>query len=142
MEPTLQQDDNIVVLKKIGKFFNVKRGDIIVFKTRQGDNYIKRAIGLPGDIIAIKNNAVYLNGKLKREPYLNEVMQTPNLPAIRLPRNKYFVLGDNRNRSTDSRVFGLVDQRAILGKAVYRFYPIQDQKVLIKPPSFKQLLGA
>lgn len=103
--------------------------DIIVFEFPEdpSKDFIKRLIGLPGDRIAILNKQVFRNGKLLEEPYIqhtdNQIIpQRDNMPAIVVPKGKYFVLGDNRDESYDSRFWGLVDGKKIKGKALILYW--------------------
>lgn len=103
--------------------------DIIVFEFPEdpSKDFIKRLIGLPGDRIAILNKQVFRNGKLLEESYIqhtdNQIIpQRDNMPAIVVPKGKYFVLGDNRDESYDSRFWGLVDGKKIKGKALILYW--------------------
>lgn len=103
--------------------------DIIVFEFPEdpSKDFIKRLIGLPGDRIAILNKQIFRNGKLLEEPYIqhtdNQIIpQRDNMPAIVVPKGKYFVLGDNRDESYDSRFWGLVDGKKIKGKALILYW--------------------
>jgi signal peptidase I len=140
MEPTLLVGDHILVNKFIYgielpftdiRLFSIhhpERGDIIVFvyPVEPDKDFIKRVIGLPGDTVEIRNKQVYINGKLLNDSYAVHVENTmfpanvqprDNFGPIRVPAGKYFVMGDNRDRSYDSRFWGFVDAGAIKGKA-------------------------
>lgn len=127
MERTLS-DDNQIIVEKI-TYYNEepKRFDVIVFPQKEGVNYIKRIVGLPGELIQIVNGEVYINGEVLHDPYATEPMEDPGLAkeVILLGENEYFVLGDNRNGSVDSRSadVGTVKRSQIRGKAWLRFYP-------------------
>ena len=139
MHPILQDKDNIIVEKLSYRFGEIKRYDVIVFNyhdplNHQPDSYyIKRVIGLPGETIVIKDSLVHLIDKDGNEILLNEdygyyedaLPMQPYLASvpITIPEGQYFVLGDNRNRSLDSRQIGLIKKEDILGKAWLRFYP-------------------
>lgn len=106
-----------------------QRGDIIVFHYPNGpeDDYIKRVIGTPGDVIELRDQQVYVNQVALSEPYINEPC-TPRACPDRiweLGADEFFVMGDNRNHSTDSRSFGPVGRRFIVGEALLRYYPIE-----------------
>ena len=105
------------------------RGDIIVFHSSaaSGNDLIKRVIGLPGERVAITNGRVYINGLLLEEPYIAEVWSGTR-PEIVIPARHYYVLGDNRNSSQDSRSgrVGLVPRDRIVGKALLRYWPLGD----------------
>lgn len=138
MYPILKDKDNIIVEKLSYRFGEIKRYDVIVFSyydtVKEEDcYYIKRVIGLPGETVVIKDSLVYLIDEEGNEVFLNEDYgyYVDALPMqaylatvpIKIPEGQYFVLGDNRNRSYDSRQIGLIKQEDILGKAWLRFYP-------------------
>lgn len=118
MENTLQVGDMIFVNRFIYWFTEPKRGDIVVFKYPENpkQDFIKRIIGLPGETIEIKDQQVYINGKPISEPYIKEPTFTDFGP-ITVPNDSYFVLGDNRNNSRDSRYWGFLNKEMIKGKA-------------------------
>ncbi len=134
MSPTLK-DGEVLLLNKIQyRFGKVKRGDIIAFSYADTKYLIKRVIGLPGDAIEIKDNQVYINGNLYEESYLKENVdsedfQLSSLGYQTVPEGYYFVLGDNRDNSLDSRSIGLVSEKDILGKIALRFWPITNFKL-------------
>lgn len=115
MFPTFH-DKQLVLIDKLYK--NFKRGDIIVFNSHDpSDNiYVKRIIGLPGDSVVIKNSEVYVNGKKIDEDYLPKNTHTEGKTDLKVPPNQYFVLGDNRTNSKDSRFIGTIDKSDIIGK--------------------------
>ncbi len=120
MAPTLETGDVILVDSRRGDRRQPGVGDIIVFRTERGTPYVKRLVGLPGDTISIRDRVVYRNGDALDEPYL-----APADPQYRRPRRQvgelvlgpgqYYVLGDNRDHSEDSRYFGPIDETAMLG---------------------------
>jgi signal peptidase I len=117
MMPTLSDGDKVMMDKNIG---GLKRGDIVKFlypKDRT-KSYIKRVIGLPGETVEIREGKVFVNGNLLDEPYLSESFNQakPNFPPRKVPEYQYFVLGDNRDNSSDSRYWGTVDEELIKGK--------------------------
>ncbi|MGM0471650.1 MAG: signal peptidase I [Bacillota bacterium] len=125
MRPTLQPGDRILVNKFIYRFVDPDRFDIIVFKypINPQKKYIKRVIGVPGDRIKIVEGRVYLNGEALTEDYtLNQGYS--NYHEIKVPPHHYFVLGDNRNNSEDSRFWGFVPRKNIVGEALVRFWPL------------------
>ena len=139
MYPTLEDKDNIIVEKLSYRFGEIERYDVIVFNyfdplKNQESYYIKRVIGLPGDTIYIKDGLVYLIDEDGQDVLLNEdygyyssgkKMQAYLAAVpITIPEGEYFVLGDNRNNSYDSRQIGLIKEEDILGKAWLRFYPL------------------
>ena len=136
METTLSDGDHLIVDKISYRFNDPQRYDIIVFPYRLEKNiyYIKRIIGLPGETVQIVNGYVYINGVQLDEHYGNEVMENPGLAAepITLGADEYFVLGDNRNNSQDSRAanVGVIHRDEILGRAWVRIWPISDFGVI------------
>ena len=121
MNPTLRNGD-IMLLNEIGyKLNGVERFDIVVIDT-PNDVIIKRVIGLPGDMIEYKDNILYINGHEVEEPFEHEVTHNFTLRELlntdNVPNDKYFVLGDNRGNSKDSRVIGFIDADKIRGKVI------------------------
>ncbi len=129
METTLSDGDNLIVDKLSYRFSEPERYDIVVFPYKyEKKNYVKRLIGLPGDTVQIKDGYVYINDALlSSDIYGAEVMHYANLAAepMTLGDDEYFVLGDNRNHSSDSRnpLVGVLKQEDIIGKAWVRIYP-------------------
>lgn len=130
MQPTLHEGNLLVVNKLAYKLGEPKRGDIIVFHY-QGtltEDYIKRVIGLPGDTIDIGGGIVRVNGQAITEPYIAEL---PGYTGTwKVPEGELFVLGDNRNRSSDSHDWGFVKQEWVVGKAILVYWPLDDIRVL------------
>ena len=131
METTLQDGDNLIVDKISYRFHDPSRYDIIVFPYKYEENtfYIKRIIGLPGEIVQVKDVYTYINGKkLTSDIYGREVMDEPGIAEepIKLGSDEYFVLGDNRNHSQDSRdpYVGVLKRSDLLGRAFIRIYPL------------------
>src|SRR5437667_5252969 len=130
MYGTLHDNDLLVASKISYKLHQPQRGDIVVFKPpdEASRDFIKRIIALPGERIHVANSVVYINGQVLREPYLPERWTyNNNWPASGqdqlIPPDQYFVLGDNRNHSSDSRTFGPNELDSILGKAELRTWP-------------------
>jgi signal peptidase I len=127
---TLNDNDYLIANKIDYRLHPPQRGDIIILRppTLSTTDYIKRVIALPGERLLIKDGHVYINGHLLDEPYLPEAWTVgteyggPN--GIVIPANEYFVMGDNRNRSQDSRVFGPITRDRIDGKAWFRIWPL------------------
>ncbi|MCT6893644.1 MAG: signal peptidase I [Bombilactobacillus mellifer] len=140
MQPTFNDKDKCV-LRKFGK---IKRFNIIVFQPPQGfvginskDHFIKRVIGLPGDHVSFKNNSLYINNKKYPEKFINKINGEKNMTfdfnmadlvatnhAKKVPSDSYFVMGDNRAHSSDSRYFGFVKKERINGIVFFRFAPL------------------
>ena len=132
MEPTLMDGDNLLVDKLTYRFHEPKRFDVVVFPYSGGEKsyYIKRVIGLPGETVFIdENGMIFINGSLLDESYGKEVILSAGLAEtnINLGANEYFVLGDNRNHSADSRdpSIGPVERSEIVGRAWVRTYPFK-----------------
>src|ERR1700736_1477198 len=130
MYSTLHDNDLLVASKISYKPPQPQRGDIIVFKPpdEASRDFIKRIIGLPGERIRIANSVVYINGRVLNEPYLPERWTyNNNWPASGqdqlIPPDQYFVMGDNRNHSSDSRASSPIELSSILGKAEIRIWP-------------------
>lgn len=130
MEPTLSDQDNLLVDKLSYRLHDPKRFDVVVFPYQYADKtyFIKRIIGLPGETVRIDDTgSIYINDELLMEAYGKEVIEDPGLArdGITLGADEYFVLGDNRNDSSDSRFVsvGNIKGRQIIGKAFLRIYP-------------------
>lgn len=137
MAPTLHNKEQIVVEKVSMNFSELKHGDIVVFNSPENENMlvIKRLIGLPGDTVTIREGHVYLNNTQLDEPYLDSEITTKGkeieeAQLVKVPSDAYFVLGDNRDNSMDSRDFGLVKMDKLVGKAVLVYYPFENIRVL------------
>lgn len=127
MYSTLDDGDIMILNKVIYNLESIKRFDIVVIKT-DNSNIIKRIIGLPGDTVEYKNNILYINGKKTEENYTRAVMRDYNIEElgnVKVPKNKYFVLGDNRLNSVDSRYYGFIDRKNILGRAKLVILPFK-----------------
>lgn len=138
MEPKLSSEDNLIVDKISYRFHDPERFDIIVFPFRNEDNtfYIKRIIGLPGETVKIDESGnILINGEILAESYGKEVIKSPGraYEEIQLGDNEYFVMGDNRNNSLDSREpsVGNITRDEIIGRAWLRIWPL-DKFGLIK----------
>ena len=136
METTLSDGDNLIVDKISYRLRDPQRYDIIVFPYRYAENtyYIKRIIGMPGETIQIIEGEVYINGELLGEHYGAEVMVNPGIAAepIILGEDEYFVLGDNRNHSSDSRdsSVGVLKREDLIGRAWVRIYQFDKMEVI------------
>jgi signal peptidase I len=131
MEPTLLPHDRVLVNKFIYRFREPRRGDVIVLRYPRdpGKNYIKRIVGLPGDRVQIRNGHLSINGRPVEEVYLNGQPSGDYGPDV-IPTDSYFVLGDNRNNSEDSRAFGFLTRSQIVGQAALIYWPPNRIRVL------------
>jgi len=137
MFPYLHNRDLILVFKLAYASSRPKRGDVVVFKHSETQDYIKRVIALPGEEIMIQNGKVYINGNILDESdYLGDSVYTTQGATLKegvpfiVPDNQYICIGDNRPMSTDSREFGAVPIETIEGRALLVWYPPQDAKVI------------
>jgi len=106
----------------------VERGDIVVFwyPKDPSKSFIKRVLGVPGDVVSIREGQVYINGQMVEERYVPRGYQdVDSYPPVRVREGYYYVLGDHRNASNDSRSWGLVPRKYIYGKAVFRYWPVE-----------------
>lgn len=171
MLPTLQVGDRIAVEKISHWYRKPQRGDILVFYPPEPQAilkhdpaslflrltglsgivydkesildraFIKRVIGLPGDVIEVRpGDGVYINGSRLDEPYINEIANTCTFAdycgPIRVPEHTYYMMGDNRNRSADSRSWLFLPEERIIGRALFRFYPLDNRFGMLKGPSY------
>lgn len=130
MEPTLEVGDRLIVEKLSYHFHPPHQGDIVVFHAppalvAQGvhEDLIKRVVGVPGDVVSMKQGVVSINGRLLKEPYIEQPADY-NLGPLTVPTGEYLVLGDNRNHSYDSHDWGFLPASDIVGRAALRFYPL------------------
>ncbi len=125
MEPTLYNNERLIIEKVSYRLHGPRRGDIIVLKPQRRGTLplIKRVIGLPGEIVEIKNDLVYINGVALDEDYLTQPTKNGMAPRL-VPEEHVLVLGDNRGASNDSRAFGMVPYEDIIGKAWLRYWPL------------------
>lgn len=129
MLPGLQNHDRLFINKFAYHFEHISRGDVVVFHYPLDTklSYIKRVIALPGDHIRIVRGQVYINGKAIKEPYVPaKYRDTRSMPEMTVPPNEYFVMGDHRNISDDSRDFGPVPRKLIYGKASFVYWPADE----------------
>jgi len=132
MENTLHPQDYVLLSRQAYTFSDVEHGDIVVFKSTLKDdrgqfkNLIKRVIGLPGDVLEVKDGAVYRNGVRLVEPYTKDGYTSGRMSPVTVPEGKVFIMGDNREVSTDSRsaVIGTVPINELEGKVFFVLLPI------------------
>lgn len=133
MLPRLQDQDRLFINKFAYRFESIQRGDVVVF-LYPGDHtksYIKRVIALPGDKLRIDHGAVYVNGIALEEPYVpNRFRDERSEPTITIPKGRFWVMGDHRNISSDSRDFGPVPSTLIYGKAALVYWPMDQAGVV------------
>jgi signal peptidase I len=143
MEPSLHNQELILVDKWSYLFHAPARGDVIVFVAppNPAQDYIKRVVGLPGDVITVQNTDVYVNGKKLTEAYVEPHHQGNPYPSFTnrvVPQGAYFVMGDNRGGSSDSRDWGCVPQKNLIGRAAVVYWPLaQDNNGLL--PNFSSV---
>ena len=133
MEPTFKEGQYLIVSRIHYLMEQPERGDIVVFHYpgNPNEDYIKRVIGVPGDVVAIRDATIYINGEPLDEPYINELCRdnrcpdTGDTPWV-IGSDEVFVMGDNRNHSSDSRDFGPVEQKFIVGEVLIRYWPPSD----------------
>jgi len=133
MLPNLEDQDRLFINKFAFRVGEIHRGDVVVFRypKDQTKNYIKRVIGLPGDTVQIEHGSVIVNGRLLREPYVPaRYTDDRSQPTTVIPMGEYFVLGDHRNISSDSREFGSVERELIYGKAAFVYWPMDQAGVV------------
>jgi signal peptidase I len=129
MMPTLTNEERIFINKFTYHFGlgDIQRGDLVVFwfPLDQTKSYIKRIVGVPGDLVRIEAGTVFVNGQELNEPYVpDDFRDRVSYEEQRVPADRFFVLGDHRNSSSDSRTWGFVNRDAIYGKAVFVYWPL------------------
>ncbi|MDY7002774.1 MAG: signal peptidase I [Cyanobacteriota bacterium] len=166
MLPTLQINDRLIIDKLGYKFKDPQRGDIVVFnptnelKTQYKDAFIKRIVGVPEDRVELKNGKVYVNDKIVEETYVASDLNPAELEArkvnhqqtridvcppdkrflsepVTVPPDSYLVMGDNRNHSYDGRCWGFVPYENIIGRAIFRFWPLDTIGGIDELPLYK-----
>jgi signal peptidase I len=143
MERTLEPDQYVLVDKLTPRFDDYSRGDIVVFEppaawTQGGPQtpYIKRVIGLPGEVVEIRDGAVFVDGTELVEPYVYDGQPTTSLEEstrVVVPAGELFVMGDHRSASADSRAFGPIDRDTVIGRAWLRYWPLSAFGILPTP---------
>jgi signal peptidase I len=135
MMPALEDQERIFINKFLYRFGfgDIERGDTVVFwfPRDPSKSYIKRVIGVPGDVVEVQDGQVRLNGRPVEEPYVpDEFRDRMTVPATRVPGDSFYVMGDHRSSSNDSRAWGVVPRRFIYGKAVFVYWPLEKMGVL------------
>ena len=137
MHPTYKNGEYLMANKITYKFTQPQRGDVVIFKYSDTQDFIKRVIGVPGDEVMIKDGSYYINGeKLEESNYLADTVVTNGGSyihegqSITVPEDKYFVSGDNRPNSSDSREFGPISKDQIKGKAWIVYFPFSDFRLV------------
>ena len=131
MVPTLEINDRVLVNKLSYRLHDVHRGDLVVFDRPEGaasdvKHLIKRVIAVEGDTIESQGDSVIVNGTPVKEPYRRTASLGSPITHMTIPQGSVFVMGDNRTNSTDSRVFGPIDEDTIVGRAFIRIWPVGD----------------
>lgn len=137
MHPTYKNGEFLMANKITYRISEPKRGDVIIFKFSDTQDFIKRVIGIPGDEVMIKDGKIYINGEMLDESnYLSSSVITNGGEylhegqSITIEQGKYFVCGDNRTNSSDSRVFGPIEKEAIKGKAWIVYFPFSEFRIV------------
>jgi signal peptidase I len=127
MLPLLEDGERIIVNKFVYRIRPIERGDVVVFWYPKDPSvsFIKRVVGLPGDTVELRAGALYVNGVAVKEAYLRrQFKDSDSYPPVQVSKGFYYVLGDHRNSSNDSRNWGEVPEKYIYGKAFFRFWPL------------------
>jgi signal peptidase I len=124
MSRSLNDGDRIFISKRIG---NLQRGDIVIFYYPKDPtkSYIKRIVGLPGELIELRDGKTFINDTPLDEPYVDQALNQAlaDMKSVRIPDQNYFVMGDNRDHSSDSRFWGTLPKSYIYGKVISRYWP-------------------
>ena len=137
MTNTIMEHDRLIGFRLSYVFSEPERGDIIIFKypDNEKENFVKRVIGIPGDVIEISDGHVTVNGEVLDEPYIREPMETPTELTYIVPEDSYFVMGDNRNNAKDSRYWQTtkkIKKDQILAKAIFKYFNTQEKRIDFK----------
>jgi len=127
MAPLLSDQERIFINKFVYRFEPIERGDVVVFwyPLDRSKSFIKRVVALPGETVELRAGRLYVNGKELSEPYVpSSYLDGANYPPLTIPADSFFVMGDHRDSSNDSRVFGPVARQFIYGKAVFAYWPV------------------
>lgn len=126
MEPTLLINDRIVVTRFSYWIHEPQRGDVVVFKypLEPEKDYVKRLIGLPGEKVQVIDSKLYIDDAFIVEPYLPTGLDFGDFGPVEVPKGEYFMMGDNRNNSSDSRDWGFVEGKLLIGKSQFIYWPL------------------
>ncbi len=132
MRPTLEEGDRILINRLAYRFGDEARGDIVVFHSpvHEDEDLVKRIVAIAGDTVSISGGKLYINGEAQGEPYLLEQDFSGAMAEIVVPPGSVFVLGDNRNNSGDSRLFGPIPTSSIIGGAFVVYWPVGHWRTL------------
>jgi len=133
MLPSLEDQERLFINKFVYRWEAIERGDVVVFRYPRdlSKSYIKRVIAVGGDKVSINEGVVYVNGRPQHELYVPpEYADERSMAEYKVPADKYFVMGDHRSMSSDSRDFGAVDRSLITGKAVFVYWPVQNAGIV------------
>jgi signal peptidase I len=128
MKPTLQPGEFLLVNKLAYRFGPIGRGDIVVFHHSEQEDYIKRIIGIPGDVVKVAGGRVSVNGQPLRELYISGPPSYEGEWVV--PEDSFYVLGDNRNQSSDSHQWGFVPGKSVVGKAIVIYWPLNRFEII------------
>ncbi|NBI29562.1 signal peptidase I [Chengkuizengella marina] len=136
MEPSFFNNDKLIVNKILYTIREPERGEVVIFKANQEQDFIKRVIALPGETVEVKGDEVFVNGERLDEPYIKEEIEKAkqnggsynnlNFPEAIVPEGTVFVMGDNRPNSQDSRRIGFISYEQVIGRADLVIWPLQD----------------
>lgn len=127
MQPTLEDGERLIAEKISYRFSDIEVGDVVIlyYPYNPDQTYVKRVVARPGDVLEIKNGTPIVNGESLSEPFLDSKFRSYETVApVKIPAGYYFVMGDHRNASYDSRYFGFVPQKYILAHVIFRYWPL------------------
>lgn len=132
MIPTMMIGDRLVVNKVVFHYRTPNRGEIVLFKSpyKDGKEFVKRLVGLPGETIEVKRGVIYINGRETDFPGVNIQADYDYFGPVTIPADSYFMMGDNRGNSADSRTWGFAPRKDLIGKALFVFWPVNRVQML------------